>query len=190
MYRFFREMINKGLINLNPSRPTTDVGIIASGETGMQVSGSWNIRMLETIYKDKPIGVVPLPVPDNGQNVTIAGGWKLAANNNSEHVDEAVKFMMWAFAGNVEIPLKWCTEVKFAYSPRKSVMDAGVASYHKGLRSVFTTQIFGTERPEPQLPEQINKIFSESVQQILHKEISPEEIVYTADQRIQSFLNK
>ncbi|GJM78556.1 hypothetical protein HMSSN139_10520 [Paenibacillus sp. HMSSN-139] len=100
MFRFFRGMTDQGLLNMHPSRPTTDIGILASGETAMQVSGTWNIRMLETIYADKPIGVVPLPMPDGGQPVTIAGGWKIGVNHFSKNADEAKKFVMWAFAGN------------------------------------------------------------------------------------------
>lgn len=188
MYSFFRSMVEQGLINLRPSRPTTDIGILASGETAMQVSGSWNIRMLETEFKDQPIGVVPLPLPEGGAPVTISGGWKMAANRQSEHADEAAKFIMWAFAGKPEIPLKWVSETKFAYSPRKSVMEAGQDFYRKGLREVFTDQIYGTERAEPRLPEDINRIFSDSLQQLLFGTATPEEIVRKADQRIQSSL--
>ncbi|WP_123041548.1 ABC transporter substrate-binding protein [Cohnella candidum] len=189
MYAFFRSMVEQGLINLRPSRPTTDIGILASGETAMQVSGSWNIRMLETEFKDQPIGVVPLPLPEGGAPVTISGGWKMAANRQSEHAEEAAKFIMWAFAGKPEIPLKWVSETKFAYSPRKSVMEAGQDFYRKGLREVFTDQIYGTERAEPRLPEDINRIFSDSLQQLLFGTATPEEIVRKADQRIQSSLD-
>lgn len=189
MYTFFREMVNQGLLNMRPSRPTTDIGILASGETAMQVSGTWNLRMLETEFAEQPIGVVPLPIPEGGVPTTISGGWKIAANTQSEHAKEAADFIMWAFAGDPEIPLKWVSETKFAYSPRKSVMEAGLSSYRRGLREIFTNQIFGTEREEPKLPEEINKIFSDSIQQILFDEKSPLEIVQQADRRIDNFLN-
>lgn len=186
MYRFFRSMVDEGLLNLRPSRPATDIGILANGETAMQVSGTWNIRMLETEFADQPIGVVPLPIPEGGTPVTIAGGWKLAVNRQSAHAEEAAKFVMWAFAGDPAIPLKWVNDVKFAYSPRKSVMEAG--SYRKGLREVFTDRIFGTEREEPQLPEDINRVFSDSIQDMLFGENTPEAIAAHADQEIKNAL--
>jgi multiple sugar transport system substrate-binding protein len=189
MYKFFRGMTDQGLLNMRPSRPATDIGILAAGETAMQVSGSWNIRMIETEFGNKPIGVVPLPVPEGGSPVTISGGWKMAANLRSDHAGEAAKFIMWAFAGDAGIPLKWVNEVKFAYSPRRSVMEAGQQYYRQGLRAVFTDQIFGTERGEPQYPEEINRIFSDSLQELLFGGTAPEAIVQKADQRISSWLS-
>lgn len=189
MYGYFRSLVDQGLLNMRPSRPATDIGILAAGETAMQVSGSWNIRMLETEFNSQPIGVVPLPIPEGGSRLTIAGGWKLAANLHSEHAQEAAKFIMWAFAGKPNIPLKWVNEVKFAYSPRKSVMEAGEQSYRQGLRAVFTDEIFGTERGEPQYPEEINRIFSDSLQELLFGENSPDNIVKQADQRIRAYLS-
>lgn len=188
MYAFFKDMVNQGLLNMRPSRPVTDIGIIASGETAMQVSGTWNIRTLETEFADQPIGVVPLPVPKGEKPVTIAGGWKLAASKQSEHAEEAANFIMWALAGDPAIPLKWVNETKFAYSPRKSVMQEGLEDYRQGLRAVFTDQIFGTEREEPQLPEEINRIFSDSLQQLLFGDRSAQQIQEQADLRIKKYL--
>ncbi|MFC5448697.1 ABC transporter substrate-binding protein [Paenibacillus aestuarii] len=190
MFDFYRSMVNQGLINMQPSRPATDIGIMASGETAMQVSGTWNIRMLETQYANQPIGVVPLPTPDGGNHVTIAGGWKIAVNSRSDYTSEAAKFVMWAFSGDPSIPLRWCSDVKFAYSPRKSVMEAGKDYYRVGLRSVFTNEIFGTERAEPQFPEEINRTFNQSLQSLLYSQQSGKEIVQNMDEKIEHFFAK
>ncbi|MEK5475495.1 sugar ABC transporter substrate-binding protein [Paenibacillus sp. FSL R5-0407] len=188
MFAFFRGMIDQGLLNMHPSRPTTDIGILASGETAMQVSGTWNIRMLETMYADRPIGVVPLPVPEGGDRVTIAGGWKIGVNHYSKYADEAAKFVMWAFAEKPDIPLRWVSEVKFAYSPRKSVMEAGGELYQKGLRKVFTDEVFGTERPEPQYPAEISGIFTESLQQLLYNGGQPGDLAEWTSEAIDNYL--
>lgn len=189
MYGFFRQMIQEQTINMNPSRPTNDIGIIANGETAMQVSGSWSIRMLETNYSEQPIRVVPLPVMEGSEPLTIAGGWKIAANRASEHAEDAADFIMWAFAGDPGIPLRWCTEVKFAYSPRKSVMAAADEIYQRGLRSVFTDQIYGTERQEPRLPQELNTIFSDGLQQLLYTQIPVSDIIAEQNSRIRTFLS-
>lgn len=188
MFTFFRGMIDEGLLNMYPSRPTTDIGILANGETAMQVSGTWNIRMLETKYADRSIGVVPLPIPSGGQQVTIAGGWKIGVNHFSKYANEAAKFVMWAFADKPDIPLRWVSEIKFAYSPRKSVMKAGGELYQKGLRKVFTDQIFGTERQEPQYPAEISGIFTDSLQQLLYSGGQPKELVHSAVNEIDNYL--
>lgn len=190
MYSFFRSMVNQGLINMQPSRPATDIGILTNGETAMQVSGTWNIRMLETQYADQPIGVVPLPTPDGENHLTIAGGWKIAVNSRSDYASEAAKFVMWAFSGDTSIPLKWCSDVKFAYSPRKSVMEAGTDYYRRGLRAVFTNEIFGTERMEPQYPEEINRTFTQSLQSLLYSGLSGKEVAQSMEEKIDRFLSK
>lgn len=189
MFDFFRSMVDRGLINMQPSRPATDIGILTSGETAMQVSGTWNLRMLETQYAAQSIGVVPLPTPDGGRDLTIAGGWKIAVNPNSDYAGEAAKFIMWAFSEDTSIALKWCSEVKFAYSPRKSVMEAGTDYYRRGLRAVFTNEIFGTERMEPQYPEEINRIFTQSLQTLLYSGQSGKEVVQSMQDKIDRFLS-
>jgi len=190
MYAYFRSLVDEGLLNLHPSRPTTDIGILASGETAMQVSGTWNIRLLETIYADRNIGVVPLPVPDEGgQPLTIAGGWKIAVNHFSPQAEEAAKFVMWAFAEQPSIPLKWVSEVKFAYSPRKSVMEAGGELYQRGLRKVFTEKVFGTERQEPQNAPAINNVFTDSLQRLLYGHTPTSDLVQDARRGIDTALN-
>ncbi|QJD84242.1 ABC transporter substrate-binding protein [Cohnella herbarum] len=187
MYGFFRDMAKDGLLNLHPSRPTTDIGILASGETAMQVSGSWNIRTLEANYSDQEIGVVPLPVPPGGKELTAAGGWKIGVNHFGSNADEAAKFILWAFAEREDIPLKWCTEVKFAYPSRESVMSAGEQQYDRGLRSVFTSRIFGTERQEPQLPEELTRIFTDSLNKLLFGEASVDTLLADTNARLSAY---
>ncbi|HEY0827491.1 MAG TPA: ABC transporter substrate-binding protein [Bacilli bacterium] len=188
MYDFFKQMRDEKLLNLSPSRPTNDIGILASGETAMQVSGTWNISAIEQIYSRVPIHVVPLPIPDGGKPANIAGGWKIAVNRNSKHVDEAGKFVMWAFAEDTANALKWVSEVKFAYSPRKSVMLEGKDFYKKGLRSVFTDQIYGTERSEPRLPGEVSQIFNDSIQDILFRSVSAEDAVRRVNNQLNAYI--
>jgi len=189
MYDFFRRMLDEELINRDPSRPTSDIGILAEGETVMQVSGTWSIAILESSYKDAPVGVVPLPHPRGGEPLTIAGGWKIAANRFSKHAREAADFIMWAFAGDPEIPIEWCNEVKFAYSPRVSVMEEAGDFYLKGMREVFTTRIFGTERQEPRLPQEMNAVFAASLEQLIHTKKPTADIVAELNDRILSHLS-
>lgn len=189
MFNFFREMRESGLLNLNPSRPTNDIGIIANGETVMQVAGTWNIRALETTYAEVPIDVVPLPTPNGEDPISIAGGWKIAVNKHSDNLDKAVDFVMWAYAEDVENPLKWCSEIKFAYSPRKSVMDAGDDYYKKGMRATFTNELFGHERPEPRLSGDVSRIFSAMLRHILYSDLDAEEVLKEVHEQLNSALS-
>lgn len=190
MYTFFEDMRKRQLLNLYPSRPTNDIGIIANGETAMQVAGTWNIRLLESTYQDVPIGVVPLPIPEGGQPATISGGWKVGVNRHSENLQEAADFVMWAFAEEVSHSLKWCTDIKFAYSPRKSVMAARDDISRGELRQVFAEQILPSATPEPSYSDEINRIFTESLQNILFNHYSGEDAAREASESIDEFLQQ
>ena len=161
-----RKMLEEGAANLKPSRNNTEIGILADGETAMQVNGSWAITKLEQEYPDfiDNVGLVPLPIPEGGHASTVAGGWKVCANANSKYPEEAAKFAAWLFADDASHGEEWCTEVKFAYSPRKSIVENNSDIYQKGLRSVFTNEIFGTEKAEKRLPAEISTILQDLLQ--------------------------
>lgn len=161
-----RKMLEEGTANLKPSRNNTEIGILADGETAMQINGSWAITKLEQEYADyiDNVGLVPLPIPEGGHASTVAGGWKVCANANSKYPEEAARFATWLFADDVSHGEEWCTEVKFAYSPRKSIVENNSDIYQKGLRSVFTNEIFGTEKAEKRLPAEISTILQDLLQ--------------------------
>lgn len=56
-------------------------------------------------------------------------------------------------------------EVKFAYPARTSVIEEGKDIYNKGLRQVFTEEMFDTAIPEPFFSPEIVEAIGDS----LHK---------------------
>jgi multiple sugar transport system substrate-binding protein len=167
---------------------TFDISLLGGGQAAMQISGTWAIADLEKKYADQDIGVVPLPTQPDGKPATCAGGWKIMVNANSPHADEAAKFAMWCFAGSVDNPLKWCTEVKFAYSPRLSVVEAGKDIYSKGLRQVFTDEIYSTAIGEPRYPAEVVDAIGNALQNVMFAGGDPAAEAKAANDRINQFL--
>lgn len=167
---------------------TNDTSLLGTGKAAMQVCGTWAIAGLENDYKDTNIGLVPLPVPEGGKAATCAGGWKMMVNGKSENSDAAAKFAMWAFAEDTSIPLEWCTKVKFAYSPRKSVVEAGKDIYTKGLREVFTNQIYDTAIGEPRYPSEIVNAVGDALQNVMFNNGDPKAEAKKANDKINEFL--
>lgn len=161
---FFREGLTPTKLQQGP----TEIDNIGNGTAAMQVVGTWAINRAEEVFSDVPINVAPIPYPANGKPATDAGGWKFAVNANSKNVDEAAKFVMWAFASEPERALEWVTEIKFAYSPRKSVVEAGQEIYSKGMRKVFTEEIYDSAIPEPRYPGQILDIVGDALQEVMY----------------------
>lgn len=167
---------------------TNDTSLLGGGQAAMQVCGTWAVAGLETDYPDTNIGLVPLPIPEGGKAATTAGGWKMMVNGKGENADEAAKFAMWAWAEDIDLPLKWCTEVKFAYSPRQSVIDAGKDIYTKGLRKIFTEEIYDSAIGEPRYPAEIVNAVGEALQQVMFNNGDPKEEAKKANDKINEFL--
>lgn len=167
-----------------------DAANLGTGSAAMSIVGTWLIPVLEKDYADTEFGLAPIPVPEGGEPATDAGGWKMAVNANSEHVDEAAKFIMWCFAEDKSRPLKWATEVKFAYSPRISVVEEGEAIYDKGLRKVFTEEIYDSAIPEPRFGPEIVDAVGEAMQQVMFGNVSGEDAAEEAHKKIEEALSK
>jgi len=170
---------------------TWDLSLLGQGDVAMQICGTWAIAVLEDPengYSETNIGLVPLPIPDNGKAATDAGGWKFMVNANSKNADAAAKFVMWAFAGDTSLPLEWCTKTKFAYSPRKSVVEAGKDIYSKGLRKVFTDEIYTTAIGEPRYPSEIVDAVGDALQEVMFTNADPKAAAKKANDRINEFL--
>lgn len=183
---FFKEGLSPSKLQIGP----WDIENLGNKSAAMQVVGTWAINMAETKFKDVPIDVAPLPIPEGGKAATDAGGWKFAVNARGKHVEEAAKFVMWAFADDPARALKWCTEVKFAYSPRKSVVEKGKEIYSKGMRKVFTEQIYETAIPEPRYSAEVMDAVGEAMQSVMFQNVSGAEAAKIADAKITEAINK
>lgn len=185
----WRTLFENGGANLKPSRPGSDIAMLGDGETAMELCGSWSIVTLETTYKDRNIGVVPLPIPEGGVPATVAGGWKMCVNSQSEYTDEAAGFVTWLWADGTENPLEWCTKTKFAYSPRVSVTEAGKDIYAQGLRKQFT-ELLDTAIPEMRMPAEVVTIVEDMIQSAyFDQNVTVEEATQNAHEELELFLS-
>jgi Bacterial extracellular solute-binding protein len=62
----------------------------------MQNLGIWGVSALRDNAKDFQYGVFPFPLPPNGQERNIFGGWAFVANAKGKNPEEAAKFCVWA----------------------------------------------------------------------------------------------
>jgi ABC-type sugar transport system, periplasmic component len=184
--RFFREGISPTKLQQGP----WEIDHLGKKTAAMQIVGTWAINRAEEVFGDVPINVAPLPLPDGGTAATDAGGWKFAVNAKSENADEAAKFIMWAFAEDPQRALEWCTQVKFAYSPRKSVVEQGKDIYSKGMRKVFTEQIYDSAIPEPRYPSEVLDVVGDAMQQVMFGKTDGTQAAKDADGKINEALKK
>ncbi|MFP5115409.1 ABC transporter substrate-binding protein [Bacillaceae bacterium C204] len=167
-----------------------DASNIGTGSAAMTILGTWAVPVLENQFKDVEIGLAPIPTPAGGKAATDAGGWKMAVNSKSKNVKEAAKFIMWCFAEDSSRPLKWATEIKFAYSPRQSVIKEGEKIYGEGLRKVFTEEIYDSAIPEPRYGPEVVDAVGEAMQKVMFGKVKGEDAAKEADKKIEEALKK
>lgn len=184
---FFKDGLSPKKLQLGP----WEIDNLGNKTAAMQIVGTWAINRIEEKYKDVPIGLAPIPTPTGGKPATDAGGWKLAVNGQSKHAAEAAKFVIWAFgSSDLSHALKWGTEVKFAYSPRKSVVEKGKDIYGKGLRKVFTEEIYNSAIPEPRYPSEVVDAVGDAMQYVMYGKMSGADAAKTVDAKITDILSK
>ncbi|WP_099159495.1 ABC transporter substrate-binding protein [Virgibacillus ndiopensis] len=183
---FFQEGVSPSKLQI----PHDDIANVGGGTAAMQILGTWAIPKLEQEFEDgDEFGLAPIPIPEGGEHATAAGGWKIAVNANSEHVEQAADFVMWAFGDDQSRPLEWATETKFAYAPRQSVIEEGKEFYSQGLRNVFTEEIYDSAIPEPKFSAEIVDAVGEALQNVMFGGMSGKEAAEIAHEKIQSILD-
>lgn len=171
---------------------TWDFSMLGNEEAAMQLSGSWGCGLLEDNWPDVNIGVVPLPIPAGGSPKTDGGGWSMIVNSSTPYPKEAAEFAFWMFANEDDpsIPLIFNTVPKFAYSPRQSAVEAGMDDiYSKGLRKIFTEDIYPSMIPEPRYPGEIVNAIGDAIQDTMFGASSAKDAAARANERIQAYID-
>lgn len=183
--KFFNDGFSPKTLKIGP----WDIGNIGTGAAAMQVAGTYVVNAAEETYGDKNIQVAPLPTPEGKETATCAGGQKLAVTSSSEHQEEAAEFIMWMFGSDDTSRLtEWCTQTKFAYPTRQSVVDENEEVFSKGLREVFTNDIYPVAIPEPSYPAEVTQAVTDALQAVCFGNEAGSEAVKTANEKIAEVL--
>ncbi|CAH0121783.1 hypothetical protein PAE9249_04317 [Paenibacillus sp. CECT 9249] len=183
---FFKEGLSPSKLQYGP----WEIDNLGKGSAAMQICGTWAISRAEEVFGDVPIKLAPLPIPEGGKPVTTAGGWKFAVNAKSANMEEAAKFVMWAFASDTKRPLKWATETKFAYPARQSVIEEGKEIYNKGMRKTYTDEIYETGIPEPVYSPAVVEAIGDAMTKVMFGALSGADAAKEADAKISEALKQ
>ena len=160
---------------------------IANGVAAMQIGGTYMINAAEEYNKDgHNIGVVPLPSPKGKDPVTVAGGQMMAVSSQSKDVDAAADFIFWCFGSDdTTYVTKWCTEAKFAYPARQSVIEENKELFQEGMKAIFT-EFYDTARPEPQYSSEVTDIMGDTLQSVMFGGSSGADAAQLAQEQIEA----
>lgn len=159
---------------------------IANGVAAMQIGGTYMINAAEEYNQNGyKINVVPLPSPDGETYITAAGGQMMGVCSQSKNVSAAADFVFWCFGSDdITNATKWCTEAKFAYPARQSVIDANSEIYGEGLKKVFT-DFYSTATPEPKYSSEVMEVLEDMLQQVMFSDTDGKTAAEAAQKRIE-----
>jgi multiple sugar transport system substrate-binding protein len=166
---------------------------LASGFCAMQNMGIWGVSYLREYAKDFQYGVFPLPLPPNGQQRNIFGGWAFAANAKGKNPEEAAKFCVWAVGStqddSIQRGVDWC-KAKGNLSPRKSALEKGTTEggYSSAPMKLFKDVIFPTARCESRVPPDVRKAVSDTIQACQLSGADPKQTAEQGSEQIDRFL--
>jgi multiple sugar transport system substrate-binding protein len=194
--KFWRDAIQQNVAprNILGSGGWDVIANLASGFCAMQNLGIWGVSYLQEYAKDLQYGVFPYPLPPNGQQRNIFGGWAFAANAKGKNPEEAAKFCVWALGSmqddSIQRVVDWCTKANSHITPRKSALEKGTTEggYSSAPMKLFKDVIFPTARCEPRVPPDVSKAVSDTIQACQLSGADPERAAEEGSQRIESFL--
>ena len=167
---------------------------LVSGYCAMQNLGTWGVSAMREFAKDFQYGVFPLPLPPNGRQRNIFGGWAFVANAKGKNPEEAAKFCVWAVGSmqddSIQRVVDWCTKANSHVSPRKSALEKGTSEggYNSAPMKVFNDVIFPTARSEPRVPPEVYKAVSDTIQACQMSGADPKQAAEQGSEQIDSFL--
>ena len=170
------------------------VANLASGFCAMQNLGIWGVKNLRDYAKDFQYGVFPYPLPPNGQQRTVFGGWAIVANAKGKNPEEAAKFCVWAVGSMqddcIQRVVDWSKAAGLMMA-RKSALEKATTEggYSSAPMKLFKDLTLQTGRSEPRVPPEVYKAVSDTIQACQLGGADPKQAAEEGSQRIESFLS-
>jgi multiple sugar transport system substrate-binding protein len=168
---------------------------LVSGFCAMENSASWGVGALRDQAKDFQYGVFPYPLPPNGQQRTVFGGWAIVANAKGKNPEEAAKFCVWAVGSMqddcIQRVADWSTKASGLMTARKSALEKATTegAYSSAPMKLFKDLTLLTGRSEPRVPPEVYKAISDTIQACQLGGADPLQAAEKGSQRIESFLS-
>jgi multiple sugar transport system substrate-binding protein len=165
--------------------------LFAEGKIGMQISGSWNLRLIPSINPDLHFGVCLLPKPDaekQGGAVSFAGGELFVITKNSKHPKEALRLIR--FLTNKKNTMEIVRVQQNVVPAQKEALGDNYYSDHPEQKT-FLMQLASAVSP-PNHPRwtQIQEEITTMIEETTLKNTDPKEALKNANLRIEKVLEE
>lgn len=171
------------------------VGAFTSQYAAFWETGVWDVQNLQLNAPDKTFGVLPLPPPAGGEQVTALGGWAWCVNARGTDPDAAARFVVSVLGSMDEESIAhhaaWNSPTIKGNMPSRAstdaVLDAEDAFADEHYR-IFREDILPTGRAEPRFPPVVYKAVSDALQAVQLAGADPGEEARRAQQSLEGYL--
>jgi multiple sugar transport system substrate-binding protein len=182
------------MMNEDQSLVPAPLGIgeaLGTGKAAMEFCAVAHIGVWKGSYPDmmEKWDLFPLPIPEGGTRVPVAGGFRLHVSAQSEHPEEAARFAVWLMAEDPERPLEWDTWARVSLSPWDAVAETQAYQDYFGQppQSKFAEQA-ELARSANDWPPEILDAIVEAIQGVFFGGVSPEEAAKTAAEKMEAYI--
>jgi len=158
-----------------------------AGELGFVISGDWMLRNIRSQRIDFEIASSVIPVPDTTATpVSFAGGEYLAVNQESEHIEETIRFARFMTSADANLVF-----ARAVGSPTPANREAAnrVSESAEPLAKAFLDQIATAQSP-PSHPEwvYIEEILEKAVEKAIYHKLDARDALQEATDDINQIL--
>src|SRR3954451_21589012 len=183
------KLVSQGYAPKKVSALTADAGPLGRGEAAMQVCGFWAIAQLKANFPKVDYGIVPIPAPSGGKNVTVYGGWTQMISSQGKAVSQAKQFTKWLWEQDKTFPQEGACRHHSKFSPTPKITAECDDVFSKPPYSIFKDQILPTARAEPRYPDQVVKAVGDGLQAAMFSGKSGEQAAELAAGKIDAYLS-
>lgn len=146
-------------------------------------NGPWTYPIIQGQFPDKEINAVLFPAGEAG-SINVVGGEDIVLFQQSQHQQEAMEFMRFMVSEEAQLKM---TEV--GVMPVRADLASSDAIENHAFFPIFMEQL-KTSKARPSLPQwtQIDEILTEAGQLILRKEMTPQQALDQAAEKIDALL--
>lgn len=187
--QLYRDLIADEFILSSLQTEAQDIQYLLNEQAAMQFSGIWATPKI--VSSNKNIGLVPYPaINEDGQQLSVVGGWNMLVNSNSAHVDAAKEVIKWFWIDETTRMEKFNTIGGFHLAPRKSIIEGKSTVYSQPLYRDWVENVVPLGEKALSLSPEVGNIVNEAIQMALfNQEVSIDEIVKNAHEKINHVLD-
>lgn len=179
------------LMKLGTVPTTSPPDPLMNRRVAMMVRGPWVLATWQNNDPDFYLNewdVTALPYPEDGEKITVYGGFNIVVNAMGKAPEEAVNFVTWLYS-DAEKGATWLTKLKASISANKKVQESETfRNFWNQWPQYKIVALAETAKAEPAYPPEIFDAVSEAIQAVLFGDMKPEDAAKNAHNKINEYL--